>query len=91
MEDEEAADLGPRHLWIVRQMSIHTSNFPLDEIVDLWPSCEISIARVGQSTALGPVTYRPEVDVDESLLKGRSWPYTTASLMNGLNLSLFSR
>src|SRR5216683_3113591 len=70
MEDEEAADLGPRHLWIVRQTGIHARHFPLDEIVDLWPSCQISIARVGQSTALGPVAYRPEVDVDEGSYKG---------------------
>src|SRR5262249_7785557 len=70
MEDEEAADLGPRHLRIVCQIDIHARNFPLDEIVDLWPSCEISIARIGQSTALGPVAHGPEVDVDEGSYKG---------------------
>src|SRR5262249_45112750 len=47
MEDEEAADLGPCHLWIVRQTHIHARNFLLDEVVDLWPRCQISIARVG--------------------------------------------
>src|SRR5215831_7214256 len=70
MEDEEAADLGPRHLWIVRQTGIHARNFLLDELVDLRPRCQISIARVGQATALGPVAYRPEVDVDKGPDKG---------------------
>src|SRR4029453_7277284 len=55
MENKEAADLGPCHLWIVRQTGIHARNFPLDEVVDLGPGCQISIARVGQATALGPV------------------------------------
>src|SRR5215470_14797054 len=70
MQDEKAADLGPRHLWVVCQTRVHTRNFLLDEIVDLWPSGKISIARVGQSMALGPVTYRPEVDIDEGPDKG---------------------
>src|SRR5215813_8416159 len=69
MEDEEAADLSPRHLWIVRQTGIHARNFPLDESVDLWPSRQISIARVGQAAALGPVAYCLEVDVDEGPYK----------------------
>src|SRR6266571_1357915 len=70
MEDEEATDLGPRHLWIVRQTGIHARNFPLDEIVDLWSRGKISIARVSQATALGPVAHRPEVDVDKGPDKG---------------------
>src|SRR5438309_8637146 len=70
MEDEKATDLGPRHLRIVCQTGIHARNFPLDEVVDLWPRRQIRIARVGQATALGPVAYGPEVDVDEGPDKG---------------------
>src|SRR2546421_1694561 len=65
MKDEEAADLGSRHLWIVHQTHIYARNFLLDEVVDLWPNCQIRIARVSQSTAFGPVSYGSEVDVDE--------------------------
>src|SRR5262245_46564276 len=32
MQNEEAADLGPSHLWIICQTGIHTRNFPLDKI-----------------------------------------------------------
>src|SRR5262245_58209234 len=66
VQDKEALDLRPHHLWIVRQTGIDASNFSLHEIVDLWPGREIGIARVGQPAAFCPVANRLEVDIDKS-------------------------
>src|SRR5262249_31985357 len=66
VQDQEALNLRPHHLWIVRQTGIDAGNFSLDEIVDLWPGSEIGIARVGQTPALGPVAHRLEVNIDKN-------------------------
>ena len=65
MQNEEAPDLCPSHLGILCQAGIDPGNFSLNEVVNLLASSQIGIARVGQSTALSPVAYGGEVNVDE--------------------------